>query len=92
MDRLAGSDPEIVKNVTKGIPLQRYGRIAEIADAGLFLFSPAASYVTGSVLIVDGGSVSRLSTRCRLLLMIGTVPRFGNEQSRAISGIPARRR
>ena len=58
MDRLAGSDPEIVRNVTKGIPLQRYGKISEIADAGLFLFSPAASYVTGSVLIVDGGSVS----------------------------------
>ena len=58
MDRLAGSDPEIVKNVTKGIPLQRYGKISEIADAGLFLFSPAAAYVTGSVLIVDGGSVS----------------------------------
>ena len=58
MDRLVGGNPGIVKAVTKAIPLQRYGKISEIADAGLFLFSPAASYVTGSVLIVDGGDVS----------------------------------
>lgn len=55
MDRLVGNDPEIVEKVTKSIPLGRYGQKSEIADAGLFLFSPAATYVTGAVLIVDGG-------------------------------------
>lgn len=62
MDRLVGGNPEIVKAVTKAIPLQRYGKISEIADAGLFLFSPAAAYVTGGVLIVDGGDVSLISS------------------------------
>jgi NAD(P)-dependent dehydrogenase (short-subunit alcohol dehydrogenase family) len=36
-------------------PMQRLGAIAELADAIDFLASSAASYVTGSVLPVDGG-------------------------------------
>ncbi len=41
--------------VLAGIPLKRYGTAEEVAGAALFLASPAAAYVTGVVLPVDGG-------------------------------------
>lgn len=40
---------------TEGIPLGRLGRAEELADAVAWLLSPAASYATGTCLVVDGG-------------------------------------
>ena len=38
-----------------GIPLRRFGAVEELAGAVSFLLSPAAAYITGAVLRVDGG-------------------------------------
>ncbi|MGB7200989.1 MAG: SDR family oxidoreductase [Pyrinomonadaceae bacterium] len=47
--------PELKDKLTKKIPLQRFGRIADIENAALFLASDAASYINGVTLVVDGG-------------------------------------
>ena len=38
------------------VPLRRYATIEEIAHAVLFVVSPAAAYMTGSMLLMDGGT------------------------------------
>ena len=49
-------DAELARNAEE-IPLRRYGDPAEFARAAVFLASPAASYVTGATLPVDGGII-----------------------------------
>lgn len=51
----AGQSATEVEAFTMRIPLGRSGEPDEIATVALFLLSPAASYMTGSLLVVDGG-------------------------------------
>jgi NAD(P)-dependent dehydrogenase (short-subunit alcohol dehydrogenase family) len=49
------ANPEFRQWVVDRIPLGRIGTVEEVANAVVFLASPAASLVTGSSLLVDGG-------------------------------------
>ncbi len=46
---------ELIKQVKTRIPANRLGTVDDIAAAVVFLASPAASYITGQVITVDGG-------------------------------------
>jgi 3-oxoacyl-[acyl-carrier protein] reductase len=50
--------PEFTGKVNAGTPLGRMGKQDEIGTAALFLSSDLASYVTGQVLVVDGGATT----------------------------------
>ncbi|MGY1769866.1 SDR family oxidoreductase [Blastococcus sp. SYSU D00813] len=54
-------DPEAARRASEaGIPLRRYGDPAEFGRVAAFLLSPAASYLTGVMLPVDGGMLTGL--------------------------------
>jgi NAD(P)-dependent dehydrogenase (short-subunit alcohol dehydrogenase family) len=52
------SAEQVRSALTAGTPMGRYGEPAEIAAAALFLSSAAASFITGAIVPVDGGSVA----------------------------------
>jgi 3-oxoacyl-[acyl-carrier protein] reductase len=57
---LDGDDPGVAERRAAGIPLRRYGEPAEFGRVAAFLLSPAASYVTGAMVPVDGGALRAL--------------------------------
>ena len=50
--------PDVNRGILDSIPMGRWGEPEEIAAAALFLCSPSASFITGSVLVVDGGQTT----------------------------------
>ncbi len=54
--------PRIEKEAAETVPMGRVAPPEEIASAVLFLVSPAASLVTGTTLIADGGLLARIAT------------------------------
>ena len=51
-----------VKKVAAKVPMQRFGNEAEVSAGIVFLLSPAASYITGTCLRIDGGSPNARAT------------------------------
>ncbi len=51
--------PEKIRSVEAKLPLGRVGNPQDVVGATLFLCSPAAGYITGHLLVVDGGRLCR---------------------------------
>lgn len=56
-DMTAALNEEVRKQLLEKIPLACFGQAEDIAAAALFLAGPSGRYVTGQVLVVDGGMV-----------------------------------
>lgn len=54
-DNYSGEAAAGILSFTKTIPVQRYGTVAEVSAAIVFLLSPAAAFITGTCVRVDGG-------------------------------------
>ena len=57
LDALLGDPDEVRARISKTIPLRRYGEPAEFGQAAAFVLSPAASYITGAMIPIDGGAI-----------------------------------
>ncbi len=53
------NDPARNKSILERIPAGRWGEASDIGEAAVFLASPAADYIHGTVLSVDGGWMAR---------------------------------
>jgi peroxisomal 2,4-dienoyl-CoA reductase len=54
-DVFAAADEAMARYAKKAIPLQRWGTPRDIANMVAFLASPAGDWITGAILVVDGG-------------------------------------
>jgi NAD(P)-dependent dehydrogenase (short-subunit alcohol dehydrogenase family) len=59
---LAGSSGDVMRSMVDGSGIRRLGTPDDIAAAADFLLSPAASFITGIDLLVDGGVVAAVRT------------------------------
>lgn len=59
---LAPPDPEYLGRVIPAIPLQRMGEPEDVAGAIAFMCGPEAAYMTGAMLVIDGGMLLTAQT------------------------------
>jgi 3-oxoacyl-[acyl-carrier protein] reductase len=57
LDALLGDPDEVRARQSQTIPLRRYGEPTEFGQTAAYVLSPAASYVTGAMIPIDGGAI-----------------------------------
>jgi 3-oxoacyl-[acyl-carrier protein] reductase len=60
-DQVKQGNPELYKRASQLSALQRHGTAEDVANAVVFLASPAASYMTGAHLRLDGGALTQIN-------------------------------
>ena len=60
MNKMIKDKPQVFESVSKGIPMKRLGNPEDIAGAAIFLASNASAYMTGQVIVIDGGLTTLL--------------------------------
>ena len=60
LDALRGDPDEVRARLSGHIPLRRYGEPEEFGRTAAFVLSPAASYITGAMIPIDGGAISSI--------------------------------
>jgi NAD(P)-dependent dehydrogenase (short-subunit alcohol dehydrogenase family) len=55
VDEKSGELTERGRQIFRSVPMARFGKVEEVADAALWLLSERASFITGAVIPVDGG-------------------------------------
>jgi len=61
-DHYDGAAVERILDYTRTVPAQRYGTVSEVSAAIVFLLSPAAGFITGSCIRIDGGGPNARSS------------------------------
>lgn len=60
LDRLRGDPDGVEAEISAAIPVRRYGSPEEFGRVAAFVLSPAASYLTGTTIAIDGGALRGL--------------------------------
>ena len=61
MARVRLNTPELLQQYGTNVPLNRLASVQDVANCVLFLSSPCASYISGDIVVVDGGLTSRMA-------------------------------
>ena len=59
MNRSLMDNPEVYAQFVANIPLGRWGNVEEIGQLAVYLCSPAAGFITGTDIVIDGGWIAR---------------------------------
>ena len=57
LDAALGDPDQVRARLSQNIPLRRYGEPAEFGQTAAFVLSPAASFITGAMIPIDGGAI-----------------------------------